>query len=295
MDFDCNMKFKDFYDLLNEAGRSRSSGGRSDEPAPDVEDRPNSGISSGRKPPVGRKGKVRSGDKGGGAKTRGELAATPEFGSVTATERGKEDILDPRKAASVTGATYSTAKAVNREMDEEVKIPKELVEQLKKMYPDSSRFSESIVKSNIGTTLNAMFASYGELAPSQMTKTIQSGPVSEYVDILIDGYKKLFPESIITTDKGEYITTITKDAEHFKYGAPYESDPKFKKIYSLTTKRLFRELVKREGQSPRLQTVNFPEYSTFKLQDIGGQGSAVQQRSAYFGTASQFSGPTKKK
>jgi hypothetical protein len=284
MQFDSNMTFKDFFNLLNEAGRSRSSGGRSDTPE-ENDRRKDKGLD--------KKGRAR-GEKGG-PKTRGAAGSTPEAGSITAIERGAENILDPRRAVAVTGATYSTAKAMDRELDDEVKIPKELVDQLKEMYPESARFSESIVKSNIGTTLNALFAEHGVLSPSQMYKTIDGGLISEYVDLLIDGYKRIFPESIVKTDKGEYITTLTKNSEHFKYGAPFEEDPKFKKIYNLNTKRLLRDIVSKKGKAPTVQTIHFPEYSTYKMLDIGKEGSAVQQRSAYFGTSSSHSGITPKK
>ena len=284
MDFNSNMTFKDFFNLLNEAGRSRSSGGRSDTPE-DNDRRKDKGLD--------KKGRAR-GEKGG-PKTRGATPATPKIGSVSGIEREKEDILDPKRAVAVTGATYSTAKAMDRELDNEVKIPKELVDQLKEMYPESARFSESIVRSNIGTTLNALFAEHGVLSPSQMYKTIEGGLISEYVDLLIDGYKRIFPESIVKTDKGEYITTLTKNSEHFKYGAPFEEDPKFKKIYNLNTKRLLRDIVSKKGKAPTVQTIHFPEYSTYKMLDVGKSGSAVQQRSAYFGTSSSQSGITPKK
>jgi hypothetical protein len=294
MQFYSNMTFKDFFNLLNEAGRSRSSGGRSDKPAADVDERPNAGIRSKKKDSgVDKKGRAR-GEKGG-PKTRGQLSATPEVGSVPAVERGAESILDPRRAVSVTGATYSTAKAMNREMDDVVTIPKQLIEDLKQMYPESARFSTEITKTNIGTTLNALFAEHGELSPSQMYKTISGGLISEYVNLLIEGYIKMFPESILETDKGKYITTLANHSEHYKYSAPYEEDPKYKKIYNLTTKRLLRDIVAKKGHAPTVQTIHFPEYSTYKLQDIGRAGSAVQQRSAYFGTASTHSGITPKK
>jgi hypothetical protein len=284
MQFDSNMTFKDFFNLLNEAGRSRSSGGK--RLKPEANDR------------GGNKGLNAKGEavgEHGGPKTSGATGATPEAGSVSAAERGAENILNPKQVVAVTGKTYMTAKGMNREMGDEVNIPKELVDQLKEMYPESARFSESIVKSNIGTTLNALFAEHGVLSPSQMYKTISSGLISEYVDLLIDGYKRIFPESIVSTERGEYITTITKDSEHYKYSAPAEDDPKYKKIYNLTTKRLLRDIVSKKGHAPTVQTIHFPEYSTYKMVDIGKAGSAVQQRSAYFGTSSTHSGITPKR
>ena len=177
MQFDSNMKFKDFFNLLNEAGRSISSGGRSDTPE-DNDRRKDKGLD--------KKGRARGGK--GAPKRRGAAGASPEVGSITALNKKDEKALTHGAASKITGATYSAAKGMNRAMGDEVEIPHELVDQLKEMYPESARFSESIVKSNIGTTLNALFAEHGVLSPSQMYKTIEGGLISEYVDLLIDGY-----------------------------------------------------------------------------------------------------------
>jgi hypothetical protein len=280
MQFDSNMTFKDFFNLLNEAGRSRSSGGK--RLKPEANDR---GGNKGLNP----KGEA-VGEKGV-PNTRGAKGATPDIRTNTAQNKRNEKRLTHGAASKITGKTYVVAKGMDRAMDDEVKIPKELVDQLKQMYPESARFSESIVRSNIGTTLNALFAEHGVLSPSQMYKTIEGGLISEYVDLLIDGYKRIFPESIVKTDKGEYITTLTKNSEHFKYGAPFEEDPKYKKIYNLNTKRLLRNIVIRvtkKGKSPEVQTIHFPEYTTFKQIDIGGVHSPAQQTTAFGQQRSSF-------
>jgi hypothetical protein len=116
------------------------------------------------------------------------------------------------------------------------------------------RFYEETEKPLIGGTLNNMFSQYGETqtvsrdlfarlrymrskykkhvpqdGPLPLKVTINDEDLKSYLDILLDGYQKMFPESVMEINGKKYITSyISPDNDWADYDTDLATNIKFK-------------------------------------------------------------------
>lgn len=274
MTFDSNMTFKKFFNILKEA-RGRKAGRVK-------------GVD------VDKGDVIEFGDP---TRTLGKKGASADIAQDVKSQLGGELKYDPNIAKEVTKRTFGSKLGLQKEISEGLEIDNELYDNLIKTYslskeslPNWLPQNNFLPEARFGTALNSIFTDPTlikfyrsdsetnedvETLSKLATKVkLKSLPIQQYVDSIVDKYIELHPESIVDNK----ITTFINNHEHYKYGAHSkfsENDPKFKIVYDLNSKSLYRQT----DQTGKKINVNFPEYSTYKMEET----STGKQRSQYLG------------
>lgn len=345
MKFDSKISFKAFYKLTEARSRKPSTAknissrkvGARHSGAPDVDYNPEDSEQDAM--PLYGAEDERNVVHGEPTRTRGKKAATQDVTDVAGTasraNRAAEKKLDPKTATKITTRTFKTKGKMDKDIEEYVEIPQSLSNQAKQEYgnPDFRAFHQrKIPARDIGGTLRSIFEDDSfvdfldwDNKPSNIDKAnkvkCKSGSIEEIVNLLIDGYKRFFPESVMEVEFSEKkldgsviekscnaITNVIRNADHYYDGSHYEDDELFDPVYNLDEHYVFRRIeyipnknikinkkdedgniiteykpvpVRNEDGSPKRINVRFPVYSTYKLERVGGKHSKSRQVHAY--------------